>query len=55
LTSLSGQAVHQREIWIDEAAKELTVNIPVVPAGTYILSFSHKATGKNYSEKIIIQ
>jgi hypothetical protein len=51
----SGQAVYQRELWIDLEARQFTVNMPVVPAGSYFLRMTHKDSGKSSSEKIIIQ
>ena len=51
----SGQSVQQNEVWIDEEARLLSVDVPNVAAGSYFLILTNKKTGKKYTEKIIIQ
>ncbi|HMU47709.1 MAG TPA: carboxypeptidase-like regulatory domain-containing protein [Chitinophagaceae bacterium] len=55
LLNQSGQIAHQREIWIDDKARLLNLDIPSVAAGNYFIVFTSKKTGKRFSEKIIIQ
>jgi hypothetical protein len=55
LTSASGQTVHQQQIWIDKTAKVLSLDIPHIPAGTYILSLINKVSGNKLTEKIVVQ
>jgi hypothetical protein len=51
----SGQAVQQKEIWIDAEARLLNIDVPAVPAGSYFLVLTNKKSGKKFTEKIIIQ
>jgi hypothetical protein len=55
LINLSGQQVYHQEIWIDAEARLLSMNIPLVAAGSYFLTLSNKKTGKRTTEKIIVQ
>jgi hypothetical protein len=55
LISLAGQAVHQKEIWIDAGAKLLSFEVPVLPMGNYHLVFTNKDTGKKLSQAVIIE
>lgn len=55
LIDQSGQSVYQQEIWIDADAKLLNIDIPVVPAGVYILALVNKKSGKKAAEKVSIQ
>lgn len=55
LVNLAGQAVYQKEIWIDADARLLQLDIPSVTAGNYLLSIANKINGKKYTEKISIQ
>lgn len=55
LTSLSGQSIHQQEIWIDKTAKVLSLDIPAITAGAYLLTLIHKKTNHKFSEKIVVQ
>lgn len=51
----SGQRVQQKEIWIDAEARLLSIDIPLVAAGSYFLILTNKRTGKKITEKIIVQ
>jgi hypothetical protein len=55
LLNLSGQSLHQQEIWIDEEARLLNIDVPAVAAGTYFLVLTSKRSAKRFTEKIIIQ
>lgn len=54
-TNAAGQAVQQKEIWIDANAKVLNLLAPSVAGGTYFISIECKKTGKKYTDKIVIQ
>lgn len=54
-TNAAGQAVQQKEIWIDANAKVLNLLAPSVTGGTYFISIESKKTGKKYTDKIVIQ
>ena len=51
----SGQSIYQREVWIDEEARLLEINIPIVKTGNYVVVVTNRKSGKRYSEKLIIQ
>ncbi len=54
LIDASGQAVHQKEIWIDREARLLNFDLPTLAAGSYFLVLTNKKTGKKYAEKVIV-
>jgi hypothetical protein len=55
LLNQSGQQAHQQQLWIDAKARLLSIDVPLVAAGSYFLILTNKKTGKKFSEKIIIQ
>jgi hypothetical protein len=55
LLDQSGQSVHQQDIWIDAEARSLSIDIPQVARGSYLVTISSKMTGKKFTEKVIIQ
>ena len=55
LIDQSGKSIHRQEVWIDAEARLLSIDIPVVAAGTYYLQITNKNSGKHFTEKIIIQ
>lgn len=55
LLNQSGQPLHQKEIWIDEKARVLNLDIPFVAAGNYFIVFTSRKSGKKSTEKIVIQ
>jgi CarboxypepD_reg-like domain/Secretion system C-terminal sorting domain len=55
LFSQSGNLVHTQDLHIDEKARILNVQLPVVSAGSYFIKMTNKKTGKFVSEKIIIE
>ncbi len=55
LINVSGQSIHQQEIWIDVEARLLNIDIPMVAAGNYFVVLINKKTGKKFTEKIIVQ
>ena len=55
LFNLSGQLIFSKDMWIDEEARSLSVEIPRVAAGNYFLRMTSKTSAKSYTEKIIVQ
>jgi hypothetical protein len=55
LFSQTGQLVFRRDVYIDQEARVLSIDLPNVPAGSYFLRITSVQTNKSYSEKIIIQ
>ena len=55
IISITGQLVEGREIWIDADARLLNMEMPHVPAGTYLIALTDKKSGKRFTEKIIIR
>lgn len=54
LLNQSGQFAHQQQLWIEKKAKQVKIDLPVVPAGSYFLVLVNTKTGKKFTEKIII-
>ncbi len=55
LLNQSGQSVYQKEIWIDADARLLSIDVPSVSTGSYLLLLANKKSGKKFTEKVIIQ
>ncbi len=55
LLSQSGQVIRQQEVWIDAEARLMNTEIPTVAAGSYFIVLSNKKTGKEFTQKLIIQ
>lgn len=55
VTGLDGKRIFQKEIWIDAEAKVMSIELPSITAGNYILSLKNRKTGKEFGEKLIIQ
>ena len=55
LISSAGQAMQERDIWIDREARILGWNLPVVAAGTYFFVLQHRDTGKKWSTQLQLQ
>ncbi len=55
LISNGGQLLYSRQLWIDQDAKALSLDIPAVAAGSYFLRITNSGSGKSFTEKIIIQ
>lgn len=55
LYNQSGQLVFTKPIYIDEEAGVLSIDLPTVLPGNYLLRMTHKTSGKSYTEKITIQ
>jgi TonB-dependent SusC/RagA subfamily outer membrane receptor len=51
----SGQSIHQQKIWIDADARLLSIDVPLLTAGSYFLVLANKKTGKKFTEKLIVQ
>ncbi len=54
LLDQSGQSVHRQDILVEEKTK-LNIDLPQVATGSYFLVLTDKKTGKNFTEKIVIQ
>ena len=54
-TSINGQILSLKDIWIDAEARVLTIEPPTMIAGTYLLTLVNKRTGKRVSEKVVVQ
>ena len=55
LFNQSGQLIFTKEMYIDEEARSLSINIPSVPSGNYFLKITSAKTGRSYTEKLIIK
>jgi hypothetical protein len=55
ILSLSGQVVRHRELWVDDKAVVLNMEVPKIAAGIYLLRMINKKSGKNLTEKIVVQ
>jgi hypothetical protein len=55
VTGLDGKRIFQKEIWIDAEAKVMSIELPSITAGNYILSLKNRKTGKEFGEKLVIQ
>ncbi len=55
LINLSGKKVYAKEIWVDAEARLLNLEIPSVVAGNYFLRATSKESGKNFTEKIVVE
>lgn len=55
LLDLSGKNLYHREVWIDDKARLLNLEVPSLAAGNYYLRVTNKETGKGYTEKLMIQ
>jgi hypothetical protein len=51
----SGQLAFTKEMWIDKEARLLELELPSIPAGTYFLRMTSNKSGKNFTEKLIIE
>ena len=55
LLNQGGQVVQQKEIWIDQEAGILNVEVPSLAAGGYLILLRNTKTGKKLTAKVIIQ
>lgn len=55
ITSLNGQQVFQREVWIDRSAQVIDSPLPRLAAGIYLLSLSPRENGTVLQSRFIIQ
>jgi hypothetical protein len=55
LLNTLGQSTFAKEMYIDDEARVLNLQLPSVAAGNYFLRMTNKKSGKSYTEKIIIQ
>ena len=55
LLNPSGQLTFTKEMWINDEARVLNLQLPSVAAGNYFLRMTNKKSGKSYTEKLIIQ
>jgi hypothetical protein len=52
---MNGQLVNRVEMWIDNEAAVVDMEIPRLTAGTYLLRMLNRNSGKVYTEKIVVQ
>jgi hypothetical protein len=55
LFNQSGQLILSKDIYIDEKARSFTMNMPSIVPGNYFLRLTSKATGRSYTEKLIVE
>ncbi|MFN8291224.1 MAG: carboxypeptidase-like regulatory domain-containing protein [Chitinophagaceae bacterium] len=55
LINQSGQAVFERQVWIDGEARVFSIEPPFIPAGTYIVLLISRETGKKLTDRIVVQ
>lgn len=55
VTRITGEAMMNQEQTLDKITKDITINLPVLPAGEYILLLVNREAGKKYSAKFIVQ
>jgi hypothetical protein len=51
----SGQLIQQKNLWIDSAAKVLSLELPVMTQGNYLLVMTNKETGEKLTAKFVVQ
>jgi hypothetical protein len=54
LFNQSGQLIVSKDIYINEKTRLFTMNIPSIISGNYFLKLTSKATGRSYTEKLIV-
>ncbi len=55
LTSQTGLSVYQKKIWIDNNAKVINFDIPILAAGIYFVALRQKDNSKGFSQQLLIQ
>jgi hypothetical protein len=55
LYNQSGQLVFKKDLFLDQEARILSMDMPLVLPGSYFLKMINKSSGKSYTEKIIIE
>lgn len=55
LSAVNGQIILSKELWIDENNRVVKINIPPVAAGTYFVQMINKQSGKQTTEKIVVE
>lgn len=55
LLTIAGQLVFKKEVWIDKEAGILNMPVPRVAAGSYVVRMTNKQSGKNFTQKLIVQ
>lgn len=55
LFNQSGQLVFTNEIYVDDKARLLSINMPSVATGSYFLKVTNKTTGKSFTEKLVVE
>jgi hypothetical protein len=54
LFNQSGQLMLSKDIYLDEKARLFTMEMPSIISGNYFLKLTGRATGKSYTEKLIV-
>lgn len=55
LFNVSGQLIFTKEMFIDEEAKLLSVDLPSLTTGNYFIKMTNKKTSRSYTSKILVQ
>jgi hypothetical protein len=55
LFNLQGQLMFTKEMFIDDEAKVLSVDLPSLTAGNYFLKMTNKKTSRSYTSKILVE
>lgn len=55
LSSVNGQVVLTKDLWIEENSGVVKINIPTLAAGAYFLQMINKQLGKRTTEKIFVE
>jgi hypothetical protein len=55
VTNQAGLSVYQKKVWIDNDAKVINFDIPVLAAGVYFVALRQNNNSKQYSQQLLIQ
>lgn len=55
IISANGKSVFDKQLWIDEEARVMNIEIPALSAGTYFLTLRDKKSGKQYSQQVMVR
>ena len=55
LLNQAGQLIYTKELWIDEEAKALDIELPPMATGVHFIKMTNRETSKTFTEKIVIQ
>ena len=55
LFNQAGQLILSKDVYMEEKARLFTTNMPSIISGNYFLKLTSKATGRSYTEKLIVE